>query len=117
MESPYKTEMVAHKSDPGSGRLDSWKAIADYLRRDVSTVRRWEKTAGLPVRRLAGSQSVFAYPADIDAWLRAMDAHRGQESTSDPLTGHTGSGEQADGSWVAPGPGYGPSYLSHRSAR
>jgi hypothetical protein len=52
-------------------RLDSWKAIAEYLRRDTATVRRWEKTLGLPVRRVAGGpgRSVFAYTDDIDAWL------------------------------------------------
>ena len=52
-------------------RLDSWKAIADYLHRDVATVRRWEKAMGLPVHRVAGiGRSVFAYTSEIDAWLR-----------------------------------------------
>ena len=53
-------------------RLDSWKAIADYLRRDVATVRRWEKALGLPVRRVPGGRgtSVFAYASEIDAWLK-----------------------------------------------
>jgi hypothetical protein len=32
-------------------RLDSWKAIAAYLKRDVTTVQRWEKGEGLPVDR------------------------------------------------------------------
>ncbi|MCU1257033.1 MAG: repeat-containing protein, partial [Candidatus Angelobacter sp.] len=32
-------------------RLDSWKEIASYLRRDVRTVQRWEKKEGLPVYR------------------------------------------------------------------
>ena len=51
-------------------RLDSWKAIADYLKRDLATVRRWEKTRGLPVRRVSGNgRSVFAYASEIDAWL------------------------------------------------
>ena len=27
---------------PNEGRLDSWKKIAVYLRRDVTTVQRWE---------------------------------------------------------------------------
>jgi hypothetical protein len=37
----------------GNGeRLDSWKAIAAYLGRDVGTVRRWERTRGLPVKRV-----------------------------------------------------------------
>jgi hypothetical protein len=47
---------------PGE-RLDSWKAIAAYLRRDVGTARRWEKVLRLPVRRVPGGPgtSVFAY--------------------------------------------------------
>lgn len=52
-------------------RLDSWKAIAEYLGRDRTTVMRWERTAGLPVRRVAGGggHSVFAYRSEIDQWL------------------------------------------------
>jgi hypothetical protein len=58
---------------PSPERLDSWKAIADYLDRDVATVRRWERLHGLPVRRIAGrGRSVFAYVPEIDEWLRAM---------------------------------------------
>jgi TolB-like protein/Tfp pilus assembly protein PilF len=55
-----------------NGRLDSWKAIAAYLKRDESTVRRWEKE-GLPVHRHvhAKKASVYAYPAEIDAWWTA----------------------------------------------
>jgi hypothetical protein len=33
---------------PPSDRLDSWKEIAAYLRRDVTTVQRWEKREGMP---------------------------------------------------------------------
>jgi len=56
-------------------RLDSWKAIAEYLGRDVATARRWEKTLGLPVRRVGGAgRSVFAYTDDIDAWLASPKA-------------------------------------------
>lgn len=56
----------------GSERLDSWKAIAAYLRRDERTVRRWEREQGLPVRRLPGGRgvSVFAYVSEIEAWLK-----------------------------------------------
>jgi hypothetical protein len=32
-------------------RLDSWKEIAAYLKRDIRTVQRWEKLEGLHVRR------------------------------------------------------------------
>src|SRR4051812_17021635 len=54
-------------------RLDSWKAIAEYLGRDAATARRWEKSLGLPVHRVAGGagRSVFAYTGDIDHWLAA----------------------------------------------
>src|SRR5688500_2805676 len=58
---------------PSPERLDSWKAIADYLGRDVATVRRWERLHQLPVRRIAGrGRSVFAYVSEIDEWLRAI---------------------------------------------
>ena len=55
---------------PPNDRLDSWKEIAAYLKKEVRTVQRWEKNLGLPVRRLAhGKQgTVFAYKSDLDAW-------------------------------------------------
>jgi len=55
--------------NPIADRLDSWKEIAAYLRRDESTVRRWEK-AGLPVHRHRNNVRavVFAYKAELDAW-------------------------------------------------
>jgi len=37
-------------------RLESWKEIAAYLGRDVTTVRRWEKREALPVHRLQHSK-------------------------------------------------------------
>jgi hypothetical protein len=61
-------------SAPPSGRrLDSWKEIAEYLRRGITTVQRWEREEALPVRRHlhSTSGSVFAYADDIDAWLVA----------------------------------------------
>jgi TolB-like protein/Flp pilus assembly protein TadD len=55
---------------PAHDRLDSWKEIASYLKKEVRTVQRWEKSLHLPVRRLAqGKQgTVFAYKSDLDAW-------------------------------------------------
>ena len=55
----------------GVDRLDSWKAIAGYLGRDERTIRRWEKSLGLPIRRVADGRghSVFAFKSEIDAWL------------------------------------------------
>jgi len=52
-----------------SQRLDSWKEIAAYLKRDERTVRRWE-AEGMPVHRKVHKKqaSVYAYRAEIDAW-------------------------------------------------
>src|SRR6266478_5873176 len=54
---------------PTSERLDSWKEIASYLKRDESTVRRWEKE-GLPVHRHTHKRkaTVYAHKSEIDAW-------------------------------------------------
>ena len=48
---------------PTARRLESWKEIATYLRRDVTTVQRWEKREGLPVHRHQHDRqgTVFAY--------------------------------------------------------
>src|SRR3984893_4424822 len=53
-------------------RLDSWKEIAAYLNRDVTTVQRWEKREAMPVHRhLHGRMgSVYAFPSELDAWLQ-----------------------------------------------
>lgn len=63
---------VADNGANGTDRLDSWKAIASYLNRGERTVRRWERDNGLPVHRVPGKRgnSVFAYRAEIDVWLR-----------------------------------------------
>ena len=52
--------------------LDSWKKISEHLRREVRTCIRWEKELGLPIHRIDKNSSrskVFAYKAEIDAWL------------------------------------------------
>jgi len=57
-------------ADAQGRRLESWKEIAAYLGRDVTTVRRWEKREGLPVRRLHHNRlgSIYAYTLELDAW-------------------------------------------------
>jgi TolB-like protein/Tfp pilus assembly protein PilF len=57
------------REPPVSERLDSWKKIAAYLKRDESTVRRWEKE-GLPVHRHAHKKkpTIYAYRSEIDHW-------------------------------------------------
>jgi Tol biopolymer transport system component len=54
-------------------RLDSWKDIASYLKRDVSTVQRWEKREGMPVHRHLHDKlgSVYAFPTELDLWWQS----------------------------------------------
>ena len=56
-----------------SNALQSWKEIAAYLKRGVRTAQRWERDAGLPVRRpRPGDRNpVFAFPSEIDEWLHS----------------------------------------------
>ena len=54
--------------------MDSWKEIANYLRREVRTVQHWEKREGLPVHRHFHKQlgSVFAFREEIEGWKRQV---------------------------------------------
>jgi DNA-binding beta-propeller fold protein YncE len=54
-------------------RLDSWKAIAAHLKRDVRTVRRWESHEGLPIHRHQHTKlaTVYAYKSELDAWMHS----------------------------------------------
>jgi tetratricopeptide (TPR) repeat protein len=58
--------------EASSDRLDSWKDIAAYLKRDVSTVQRWEKRESMPIHRHLHDKlgSVYAFPSELDAWWR-----------------------------------------------
>jgi adenylate cyclase len=51
-------------------RLDGWKQIAAYVKRDVRTVQRWERTEQFPVRRQMHRKlaSVSASKKDLDDW-------------------------------------------------
>jgi TolB-like protein/Tfp pilus assembly protein PilF len=52
-------------------RLDSWKEVAAYLNRDVTTVQRWEKREGMPIHRHLHDKrgSVYALSSELDVWL------------------------------------------------
>src|ERR1700739_2681789 len=58
---------------PSGERLDSWKEIAVYLNRDVTTVQRWEKREAMPVHRHLHDKrgSVYAVPSELDTWLHS----------------------------------------------
>ena len=80
-------------------RLDSWKEIAAYLERHVTTVRRWEMHEGLPVHRHVHDKlgSVYAYRAELDAWRQSRSL-RPETRQADP-----GSGGGATGARQVPG--------------
>ncbi len=69
---------------PSEDRLDSWKEIAAYLNRDVTTVQRWEKREGMPVHRHLHDRmgSVHASRAELDAWARGRNLRAAQEYES-----------------------------------
>ncbi len=56
-------------------RLESWKEIAEHLRRGVTTVQRWEREEGLPIHRHVHGTggSVFAFADDLDRWRTSRE--------------------------------------------
>jgi Tol biopolymer transport system component len=77
-ESPLSTPP---SETPVEDRLHSWKQIAFYLKRDVTTVQRWEKREGMPVHRHLHDSigSVYASRAELDAWTRSRNVPVVQE--------------------------------------
>lgn len=69
-------------------RLDSWKEIAAYLNRDVTTVQRWEKREGMPVRRHLHDRmgSVYASRAELDSWARGRNLRVAQKNVNPVLS-------------------------------
>jgi Tol biopolymer transport system component len=71
------------EAGPPGDRLDSWKEIAVYLNRDVTTVQRWEKREGMPVHRHQHDKigSVYAFRPELDAWVRSRNIPSAEESS------------------------------------
>jgi len=84
-------ELLSGKSsskDPSERRLDSWKEIASYLGRDVTTVQRWEKREGMPVHRHVHERrgSVYAFGSELEAWQQSRKLHfEGEETDRDSM--------------------------------
>lgn len=82
---------VRHQPRP----LNGWRAIAEYLGRNQSTVKRWANDGGLPVHRPKGSAArkgvpVYAFAHELDTWLRGHRPDRlldenGNASGDEPL--------------------------------
>jgi Tol biopolymer transport system component len=91
-----------------SDRLDSWKEIAAYLKRDVTTVQRWEKRESMPVHRHLHDKlgSVYAFRSELDAWASRRTGQSANEAPSNhpgaptvPAAGRTAA--RAPRIWVA----------------
>ena len=81
----HPSQSADRRDAPRAGdRLDSWKEIAAYLARDVTTVRRWEKREGLPVHRHIHDKlgTVYAYTGEIDEWWRARGRQVGESDSN-----------------------------------
>jgi Tol biopolymer transport system component len=74
---------------PSHDRLGSWKAIATYVNRDVTTVQRWEKREGMPVHRHLHDKrgSVYAFRSELDAWMRNRRPPLEEEPAAPPRHG------------------------------
>jgi TolB-like protein/Tfp pilus assembly protein PilF len=86
---------------PSGERLDSWKEIAAYLNRDVTTVQRWERREGMPVHRHLHDRrgSIYALSVELDAWLQGrkprLKAEQGKNSPFEaPAKGEPDRGER-----------------------
>jgi Tol biopolymer transport system component len=81
---PDKVPSVTTPED----RLDSWKEIAAYLNRDVTTVQRWEKREGMPVQRHLHDKmgSVYSSRAELDAWARGRNLPAAAENGDSALS-------------------------------
>jgi TolB-like protein/tetratricopeptide (TPR) repeat protein len=95
---------------PPKDRLDSWKEIAAYLSRDVTTVQRWEKREGMPVHRHLHDRmgSVYAFSSELDTWVQSRrlrleeeEKERLAETPSDAAVDHRPTGTSR--AWIVLG--------------
>ncbi|MBB5341256.1 tetratricopeptide repeat protein [Tunturiibacter gelidoferens] len=94
-EPSYEIPLV---EKPPEKRLDSWKEIATYLNRDVTTVQRWEKREAMPVHRHLHDKrgSVYALSEELDAWIQSrsvrIDEPEDKPEADTPPIDHTHQG-------------------------
>ena len=88
-----KARPASRSQGPGDGeRLDSWKEIAAYLKRDVRTLHRWESEEGLPIHRHVHKKrgTVYAYKSDSkDGGTKRAGGYRNRRQPQSP-TGVSG---------------------------
>jgi len=113
MKNPSPTASPPEPSDKvPEVSLDSWKEIASYVKRDVTTVQRWEKREGMPVHRHVHDKrgSVYAYGSELDAWLQSRklrlegeEKEHGEEKSRNAESGHESRGTPLPRRWLVLG--------------
>jgi len=85
LDDPQNSSSAASIRGQPDDRLDSWKKIASYLKRDVRTVQRWERREAMPVHRHLHDKlgSVFAFRSELDAWWESRRTRLAQEGADD----------------------------------
>ena len=75
-----------------SDRLDSWREIAAYIKRDERTAMRWAKLYGMPVHHAPGGSHarVFAYRSEVTAWVRLQDRREKEAHSLPAASGEAG---------------------------
>ena len=91
---------LAPAGGSAADRLDSWKKIASYLKRDVSTVQRWERREAMPVHRHLHDKrgSVYALTAELEAWRASRGALFERATTEEMPLNQSGSAAAEGGS-------------------
>lgn len=61
-----------------------------YLKRDVSTVQRWEKREGMPIHRHLHDKlgSVYAFRWELDVWSQSRNLRREDDAAAAARIGH-----------------------------
>ena len=103
MGEPF-TDPQPSLTNPPEDRLDSWKEIAAYLKRDVTTVQRWEKRERMPVHRHLHDKlgTVYAFRADLDAWARSRNLRVASDQEAAPVRPPTTCGASTSGTTQEP---------------
>ena len=82
----------------GPRRLETWGEIAAYLGREIRTVQRWEKSLGLPIRRLGGFSDkqprVFAFKHELDSWWQEHETVGNAGASADETSALTTTDER-----------------------
>ena len=88
---PDRTSPAAENS--GDERLESWKEIAAYLKRDVRTLHRWEAHECLPIHRHLHRDrgSVYAFKSELDSWRKNRRAVLERPDSAVEVKGRTGA--------------------------